>query len=56
MASHSRRPTRSLATLTPDEREWWEERAALIEYDGGLDRAAAEHLAWECLEALRPKE
>ena len=43
----------SLATLSPDEREWWEERAAIIEYDGGLDRATAERLAWECLEAFR---
>ncbi len=28
--------------MTPEEREWWEERAAIYEYDAGLTRAAAE--------------
>lgn len=30
-------------------REWlevWAERAAIMEYDGGLDRATAEQRAW----------
>jgi len=30
--------------------EWFEERAGLLEYDGGLSRAEAEHEAWQCLE------
>ena len=29
--------------------EAFEERAAIIEYDGGLPRAEAERLAWECV-------
>ena len=52
MASPRHSPSRSLARLTPDEREWWEERAAIIEYDGGIDRATAERVAWECFEAF----
>ena len=32
--------------MTDDEaREEWEERAAIMEYDGGLDRRQAEHAA-----------
>ena len=35
--------------------ELWAERAAIMEYDGGLSWAKAERLAWECVldEALR---
>ena len=33
--------------LTPDEREFYEERAAVMEYEGGLPRAEAENLAFE---------
>jgi hypothetical protein len=29
--------------------ELWEERAALMEYDGGLSRAEAEAQAWACV-------
>lgn len=29
--------------------EWWEERAAIIEYEAGLDRHAAEHAAYQLL-------
>jgi hypothetical protein len=32
-------------------REVWEERAAIMEYDGGLSRAAAEHAAYKLLVA-----
>jgi hypothetical protein len=28
--------------------EEWSERAAIMEYDGGLPRAEAEGLAWDC--------
>lgn len=28
--------------LTPDQREAWEERAAIMEFDGGMTRADAE--------------
>jgi hypothetical protein len=31
-----------LQVLTPDEREWFSERAAILEYDGGLSREEAE--------------
>ncbi len=34
-----------VATLTPAERELYEERAAIREYDGGLPRAEAERAA-----------
>ena len=37
----------ALERLTPDQREEWEERAAIMEYCGGLDRDAAEELALE---------
>ena len=30
-------------------RELWEERVAIVEYDGGLARPEAERVAWECL-------
>ena len=33
--------------LGPDERERFEERAAIAEYDGGLTQLEAEWLAWE---------
>jgi hypothetical protein len=38
-----------LATLPQDAREDFEERAALMEYDGGLERSEAEEraLAWQ---------
>jgi hypothetical protein len=29
--------------------EWFEERAAMAEYCGGLSRAEAEKLAWQCV-------
>jgi hypothetical protein len=31
--------------------EWYEERAGLLEYDGGLSRVEAERAAWTFLEA-----
>jgi hypothetical protein len=34
-----------VSDLTPDQRELWEERAAIREYDGGYPRAEAERLA-----------
>jgi hypothetical protein len=33
-----------------DMAEWFEERAGLLEYDGGLSRDEAEREAWLCLE------
>lgn len=33
-----------------DMAEWYEERAGLLEHDGGLSRAEAEQQAWLCLE------
>jgi hypothetical protein len=29
--------------------EQWDERSAIAEYDGGLSRDDAEHLAWQCV-------
>lgn len=41
---------RVLLDLLPEDlRELYEERAALIEYDGGEKRATAERRAFECL-------
>lgn len=31
--------------MTDDQREAWEERAAIMEYDGGLTREVAERMA-----------
>ena len=47
--------------LTADEREWYEERAAIREYDGGMARLDAERAARgdilaRRLEALRPDQ
>lgn len=38
------------------ERERYEERAAIAEYDGGLRREEAERLAWEEQQRLRPPD
>ena len=39
----------------PEElRESWEERAAIMECDGGLARPGAEHAAWRCLTDAAP--
>jgi hypothetical protein len=35
-----------VANLTADLRNAFEERAAIAEFDGGLDRDAAERLTW----------
>ena len=40
---------RLLDALPPDLREAYEERAALIEYDGGEKRRTAERRAFECV-------
>ncbi len=37
----------ALASLSDAEREEYEERAAIMEYDGGLPRAEAERMALE---------
>jgi hypothetical protein len=42
-----------LLALTAEEREYFEERAAIAEFDGGLSRAAAENLAWDFVRANR---
>lgn len=35
--------------LPADLREAWDERAAIMECDGGLARSVAEYTAWSCL-------
>jgi hypothetical protein len=55
---NERSPTRSaveeiLANATEEEREFFEERAAIAEFDGGLHREEAEKLAAESLLKLR---
>ena len=40
----------TLADLTPDEREAWEERAAICQYLGDMTRAEAEEIAWDCFQ------
>ncbi len=34
-------------TLTPDQRDDYEERAAILQYDAGYKRGTAELLAWK---------
>lgn len=41
------------ATLTPAERELYEERAAIREYDGGMARAEAERAALADVRRMR---
>ncbi len=36
-----------LQELTEQERECFEERAAIMEYDGGMERDVAEKMAWQ---------
>ncbi len=38
-----------LARFPEDAREAWEERAAIIQYDGGEPRPTAERRAFECI-------
>ncbi len=40
---------KNVAELNPDDFEMWEERAAIMEYDGGLPREKAEFEAYKCL-------
>lgn len=40
---------RNLDDLTPEQRLYFEERAAIREYEGGFSREKAERLAWEDL-------
>lgn len=35
--------------MTPDQRDEYEERAAIMQYDGKMDRETAERLARECV-------
>lgn len=42
---------RQLAALHPADREWYEERAAILEYDGGLPRRLAEQHAYVAVQA-----
>ena len=43
----------SRKTLTPDECEAFEERAAILEFDGKTTRSAAEKLALEEIQKMR---
>ncbi len=42
--------------MTPAQREDYEERAAIMEYDGKLTRAEAERLARRCVKELTAKQ
>jgi hypothetical protein len=44
-----------MVLLLEDEREWFEERSGILEYDGGLTRADAQVLADQLLNALRQR-
>lgn len=44
-----------VASLSPEERVDFNERAGVREYDGGYPRAEAERLAWEDLEQRRER-
>lgn len=48
-ASEAHIPSPQGASDDEDAREAWEERAAIMEYDGGMTRAEAERAATECL-------
>jgi len=41
--------------LPADLRDAWDERAAIMECDGGLARSVAEHTAWRCLTDALPQ-
>jgi len=45
-----------VADLDEDERDRFEERAAIMEYDGGLPRAEAEQLALEDVMRTRARK
>ncbi len=42
--------------LTSADRELYEERAAIREYDGGMSRREAEKAAWEDVQAHRARK
>ena len=42
-----------MENMTPSEREEFEERAAIMEFDGGLSREDAEREALECMRQKR---
>ena len=44
---------KKLKELSPDDYEIWEERAAIMEYDGGMTRKKAEVEAYNCLLKFR---
>ncbi len=46
-------PSRSLTSLTEDERCAWEERVAICTIDGGLPEERAKEIAWAQIEAGR---
>jgi hypothetical protein len=41
--------------LSPEDREWFEERAAIMEYDGKMSREVAEKEAYKCLLRINNK-
>lgn len=45
----------SVDQMDEDERMDWEERAAIMEYDGGMDREAAERAAYFDVKRQRAK-
>jgi hypothetical protein len=45
----------SVEQMDEDERMDWEERAAIMEYDGGMDREAAERAAYFDVKRQRAK-
>lgn len=45
----------ALLALAEADREWREERAGILQFDAGFDRAAAEAIALELLRAVRDR-
>jgi hypothetical protein len=42
--------------LDEDKRVEFEERAAILQYDGGMSRSVAEQIAWDEISASLPKQ
>ncbi len=50
---YERRRDAKLATLTPGEREKFDERAAIMQFDGGATKVAAERAAFNIIKRTK---
>jgi hypothetical protein len=47
------KPVDPISTLSEEEKELFDERAGILEFDGGFSREEAERMALKCLEGIK---